>query len=234
MGANRWIDEREWPPASTRETVLFLHGEGRANSRYGDGTLSAEPPGEEPADHWVHDPSSPVPFVTAPSSAQIGGPDDCAGIHGRSDVLVYSGAPVTEAFEVIGPVRAVLHVSTRARDTDVVARLTLLEPSGRARRLCDGMLRLRYRSGFEREEPVRPGDVHEVEIAMWDTAIRVMPGQSLRLDIASSAFPKHEVNLGTGGDIISEVEGVLAENTLWHSAGRPSRLILQTRAAPDP
>ena len=94
MGANRSIDEREWPPASTRETVLFLHGEGRANSRYGDGTLSAEPPGEEPADHWVHDPSSPVPFVTAPSSAQIGGPDDCAGIQGRSDVLVYSGAPL--------------------------------------------------------------------------------------------------------------------------------------------
>ena len=94
MGANRWIDEEEWPPASTRETVLFLHGEGRANSRYGDGTLSAEPPGEEPADRWVHDPGSPVPFVTAPSSAQIGGPDDCAGIQGRSDVLVYSGAPL--------------------------------------------------------------------------------------------------------------------------------------------
>lgn len=232
MGANRWIDEEAWPPPTTRETVLFLHSAGRASSRYGDGALSEEPPAEEPVDRWTHDPADPVPFITAPSSAQIGGPDDCAGIQGRSDVLVYSGAPVTEAVEVIGPVRAVLHVSTQARDADVVARLTLLEPSGRARRLCDGMVRLRHRAGFEREEPVEPGAVYEIAIALWDTAIRLMPGQALRLDIASSAFPKYEVNLGTGGDIVSEVEGVLAENTLWHSSGRPSRLILRTRSAP--
>jgi putative CocE/NonD family hydrolase len=229
MGANRWLDETAWPPPDSVETVLYLHGGGRANSRYGDGTLSAEPPGEEPADSWVHDPDKPVPFITAPSSAQIGGPDDCAGVQGRSDVLVYSWAPVDEPVDVIGPVRAVLHVSTSAADTDVVARLTLLEPSGRAQRLCDGLVRLRYRGGFEAEQPVTPGEVYAVEIAMWDTAIRLAPGQSLRLDVASSAFPKHAVNLGTGGDGVTEVEGVLAENRLWHSAERPSRLILRTR-----
>jgi putative CocE/NonD family hydrolase len=233
MGANRWLDETAWPPPDTTETVLHLHGAGRANSRYGDGTLSAEPPGgDEPADLWVHDPDNPVPFITAPSSAQIGGPDDCAGVQGRGDVLVYSWSPVTEAMEVIGPVRAVLHVSTSARDTDVVARLTLLEPSGRAQRLCDGMVRLRYRGGFHSEQRVEAGEIYAVEIPMWDTAIRLVPGQSLRLDIASSAFPKHAVNLGTGGDGITEVKGVLAENRLWHSAERPSRLILRTRKAP--
>lgn len=234
MGANRWLDETAWPPDGTRETVLYLHGGGRANSRYGDGTLSAQAPGDEPADSWVHDPDNPVPFMTAPSSAQIGGPDDCAGVQGRSDVLVYSWAPVSEPLEVIGPVRAALHVSTSAADTDVVARLTLLEPSGRAQRLCDGMVRLRYRDGFEEEQPVRGGEVYELAIPMWDTAIRLMPGQSLRLDIASSAFPKHAVNLGTGGDGITEVSGVLAENHLWHSAARPSRLILRTRAPVAP
>jgi predicted acyl esterase len=67
---------------------------------------------------------------------------------------------------------------------------------------------------------------------MWDTAQRVLRGQRLRLDIAASAFPKHEVNLGTGGDVITETTGVLATNTLWHTGERPSRLILLTRRAP--
>jgi putative CocE/NonD family hydrolase len=234
MGAGRWLDEATWPPAGVTETVLHLHGGGRAQSRYGDGSLSAEPPGEEAPDGWVHDPGNPVPFITQPSSAQIGGPDDCAGIQGRSDVLVYTTAPFRDPVDLIGPVRAVLHVSTSAADTDIVARLSLVEPSGRAQRLCDGIVRLRYRDGFDRERPVSPGEVYQVEVAMWDTAQRVAPGQSVRLDVASSAFPKHEVNLGTGGDIIGETEGVLARNQLWHTAARPSRLILPTRSVAAP
>jgi hypothetical protein len=113
----------------------------------------------------------------------------------------------------------------------VVARLSLVSSGERAQRLCDGMLRLRYREGFGSELPAVSGDVYEIEVAMWDTAQRVLPGQRLRLDIASAAFPKHEVNLGTGGDVITETGGVIATNTLWHSRERPSRLILLTRRA---
>jgi predicted acyl esterase len=40
------------------------------------------------------------------------------------------------------------------------------------------------------------------------------------------AFPKYDVNLGTGGDMIAETEGVIATNRLWHTPSRPSRLIL--------
>ena len=229
MGADEWRDEATWPPGDTVETVHHLHSGGQANSRYGDGSLNEVPAGDEPADRWVHDPGDPVPFPTGMSSGQIGGPDDCAGVQGRSDVLVYTTAPMTKALEVIGPVRLIANISTSAADADLVARLSLVSRSGRARRLCDGMVRLRHRAGFEQEQPVTPGEVYEVEIAMWDTAVRVLPGQSLRLDIASSAFPKHEVNLGTGGDIAGETEGVLATNHLWHTRAHPSRLLLRTR-----
>ena len=39
-------------------------------------------------------------------------------------------------------------------------------------------------------------------------------------------FPKFDVNLGTGGDMITETEGVIATNRLWHTPSRLSRLIL--------
>jgi len=231
MGANEWRDEDAWPPTDVAATTLHLHGGGRANSRYGDGTLSPDPPGDEPPDQWVHDPADPVPYPTGASSRQIGGPDDCAGVQGRSDVLVYTTDPFDEPLDVIGPVRLVAFVSTSAADTDVVARLSLVSAGGRAQRLCDGVLRLRYREGFGHELRAVTGEVYEIEVAMWDTAQRVFPGQRLRLDIAAAAFPKHEVNLGTGGDVITETSGVLATNTLWHSRERPSRLILRTRRA---
>ncbi len=231
MGANGWRDETSWPPPDITETALFLHSQGRANSRFGDGLLRSDPPGDEPHDDWTHDPDDPVPFPTGLSSVQIGGPDDCAGVQGRSDVLVYTTEPFTEAVDLVGPVRLVTHVSTSAADTDVIARLSLVGAAGRAQRLCDGMVRLRYRRGFNDDQGVSPGEVCEIAVTMWDTAQRVIPGQRLRLDIASSAFPKYEVNLGTGGDIVSETRGVVASNRLWHDRQRPSNVLLPIRPA---
>src|SRR6202030_4170540 len=59
LGENRWreadIFHRE------AEYTLFLHSEGGANSRKGNGTLSAASPGAgEPCDIFVHDPEVPV------------------------------------------------------------------------------------------------------------------------------------------------------------------------------
>jgi hypothetical protein len=68
-----------------------------------------------------------------------------------------------------------------------------------------------------------------VEIALWDTCIRLPAGHRLRLEIASSAFPKFDVNLGTGGPLGTEIEGVIAINRVWHTPERPSRLILGGR-----
>jgi putative CocE/NonD family hydrolase len=174
----------------------------------------------------VHDPDRPVPFVTAASSAQIGGPDDYAGVESRGDVLVFTGEPLAEPVELIGPVRLVAHVQTSAADTDVMAKLVDVHPNGFAQRLCDGMVRLRYRDGFAAEQAVTAGQVYEVQIAMWDTCVRLPAGHRVRVEVASSAFPKHDVNLGTGGDMITETDGVVAHNRIWHTPARPSRLVL--------
>jgi putative CocE/NonD family hydrolase len=227
MGAGQWRDEATWPPASAGTHVFHLASGGRANSRFGDGRLQAEPPaGDQAPDEWVHDPDRPVPFITGEGSGQIGGPDDYLGVESRGDVLVYSTEPLAEPVELIGPVTLVAHVATSVADTDITAKLVDVHPSGFAQRLCDGMVRLRYRHGFDRAEPVTPGQVYEVRIVMWDTCVRLDAGHRIRVEVASSALPKFDVNLGTGGDMITETEGVQATNRIWHDASRPSRLIV--------
>jgi hypothetical protein len=227
MGADEWRDEQTWPPAGATSAVFHFASGGSANSRFGDGRLVPGPPtAEEPPDEWTHDPDRPVPFITDSGSAQIGGPDDYQGVESRGDLLVYSSDPLTEPLEIIGPVKVVAHASTSAADTDITAKLLDVHPNGFAQRLCDGMARLRYRAGFDAAQPVTPGEVYEVTVTMWDTCVRLPAGHRLRVEIASAAFPKYDVNLGTGGDMINETEGVLAHNRIWHTPARPSRLIL--------
>jgi uncharacterized protein len=228
MGAGEWRDHDVWPPAGTRELALHLDSGGRANSRFGDGRLLADGPAAvtSPPDEWCHDPDRPVPFITEASSAQIGGPDDYAGVETRGDVLVYTGEPLTEPLEAIGPVTARLHVATDAVDTDVCAKLLAVHPDGFVQRLCDGIVRLSRRDRPEQRAVVRPGEVYEVEIALWDTAQRFAPGHRIRLEVASSAHPKYAVNLGTDGDQATQAEGVIAHNRLFHDRARPSRLTL--------
>ena len=227
MGVNEWRDANEWPPADAASYEFHLSSGGRANSRYGDGRLLTSPVDTDDApDEWTHDPDRPVPFITDESSAQVGGPDDYAGVETRGDVLVYTSDELSEPLELIGPVRLIAHVETSARDADVMAKLLDVHPNGFAQRLCDGIVRLRYREGMSKTLPVTPGEVYEVEVVMWDTCIRVPAGHRLRVEVASSAFPKYDVNLGTGGDMVTETEGVLATNKLWHTPARPTRLLI--------
>ena len=228
MGAGKWRDLPVWPPPGTTTLALALDSDGRANSRFGDGRLRAAdtPPAKAPADQWLHDPDRPVPFITEASSAQIGGPDDYAGVQTRGDVLVYTTEPLTEPLDVIGPVRLVAYVATSAADTDICAMLLDLHPNGFAQRLCDGVVRLSRRRGARPPASVVAGAVYEVEVAMWDTAQRFLPGHRIGLQIASSAAPKYAVNLGTEGDQTTQVDGVMARNQLFHDHARPSRLLL--------
>jgi hypothetical protein len=73
---------------------------------------------------------------------------------------------------------------------------------------------------------VEPDAVYEVEIALWDTAQRFLPGHCIRLEIASSAHPKFAVNLGTEGDQSVATDGIVAHNRIFHDGARPSRLLL--------
>ncbi len=226
MGENKWAEEKEWPLARTRYVKYFLHGRGRANSLFGDGTLTLEEPGQEPPDKYLYDPKDPVPFITEPDFHQIGGPDDYRPVERRDDVLVYTSLPFTEAVQVCGPLRVKLYAASSARDTDWTAKILDVHPDGYAQRLNDGIVRARFRRSLEKEVWLKSGEVSEYEIDCWATCIGLKPGHRLRLEISSSAFPKFDANLNTGGPIGKEEHGVVAEQTVHHSRRWPSHIIV--------
>ncbi|HZU13365.1 MAG TPA: CocE/NonD family hydrolase [Chloroflexota bacterium] len=226
MGENVWRDEREWPLARTRFTSYYLHSGGQANSRFGDGRLSTRPPDEEPPDRYTYDPARPVPFLTEPVSSQIGGPDDYAAVQRRDDVLVYVTEPLVEHTEVTGPVRLQLYASSSATDTDFMAMLLDVHPSGFAQRLTDSMVRARFRQGMDRQEPLESGRVECYDIDLWNTAQVFKAGHRIGLQITSSAFPKYDRNLNTGGSLTDGTEMRRADQAIYHDGQHPSRLIL--------
>jgi hypothetical protein len=79
---------------------------------------------------------------------------------------------------------------------------------------------------MEQEAFVEPGRVEAYEIDAWSTCVLLGEGHRLRLEISSSAFPKFDRNLNTGGPIGKEKEGVVAEQTVYHDRERPSRVVI--------
>jgi uncharacterized protein len=227
MGDNVWRDEREWPLARTVWTRYHLRSGGRANSRFGDGRLATDPPGDGTSfDEYVYDPARPVPFLTEPTSSQIGGADDYAAVQRRDDVLVYETEPLTEEVEVTGPIEVELHASSSAPDTDFMAMLIDVWPNGFRQRLCDGMVRARFRDGMERPEPIEPGAVYRYRIDCWTTSQVFEPGHRVCLQLTSSAFPKYDRNLNTGAPLGVTTECAIATQRVYHDAEHPSALVL--------
>ncbi|NIP35583.1 MAG: hypothetical protein GWN18_11535, partial [Thermoplasmata archaeon] len=75
-----------------------------------------------------------------------------------------------EGLEVTGPIELVLYVSSSARDTDFVGKLVDVYPNGRAINVQEGILRARYREGYERKVWMEEGEVYELRLDLQATA----------------------------------------------------------------
>jgi len=225
MGENRWRDEQEWPLARARPTPYYLRSGGNANTLAGDGRLEQAVPGDaEPADAYVYDPSKPVP--TGSSGGYSRNPGDQRSVEQRSDVLVYTSAPLDRDLEVTGPLTLTLWVASSARDTDFTGKLVDVFPDGTARALADGILRARYRNGTSRQALLAPGEPTEVTIDLGATSNLFRAGHRIRLEVSSSNFPRFDRNPNSGGVFGEDVEARTAAQTVLHDAAHPSRLIL--------
>lgn len=231
MGRNAWRGESEWPLARTLWTKYYLHSGGRANGRLGDGSLSTAAPGDEPPDEFGYDPRTPVPTLggaiccTGGAAAEPGSFDQ-SEIEMRNDVLVYTSAVLPEGLEVTGPLRVFLQVGSSAPDTDFTAKLVDVHPDGSAYNIQEGILRARYRKGYDSPSPLVAGAVHAITIDLQATSNYFAPGHRLRLEVSSSNFPRFDRNMNTGGRNVDEVEPVVARNTVHHSRIHASYILL--------
>ena len=232
MGANRWRKEPDWPLARAVVQRWFLHSDGDAATS--GGLLSRRDPAEEPPDAYRFDPRDPAPTIGGPTSLPgrflrtNAGPLDQRPLEGRDDVLAYTTEPMADDLEVTGPLSLTLHAATSARDTDFVAKLCDVEPDGFSRILAEGILRARFREGFERECPVQPGRPYEYAIDLKATSNVFRRGHRIRLLLTSSSFPRFDRNAGTGArpGEVSEEDLLAAQQTIFHDAAHASSLLL--------
>jgi putative CocE/NonD family hydrolase len=229
LGANEWRGEREWPLARTEVTPWYLHG----------GTLSPEPPGaDEPADRYSYDPNDPVPTIggvnsvlTMTQGAQtpiVPGPRDQRPLEARDDVLVYTSEVLDRDLDVVGPVEMVLYAASSARDTDFVVRICDVFPDGRSIFITEGIIRARYRGSDEGDsvELLEPNEVAEYRIRCYPAANVFKRGHRVRLDVASSSFPRFSRNLNTGEDVATGTRMEVARQTVLHTDRYPSHVLL--------
>jgi len=233
LGVNRWQDFEDWPPPDARPTSFYLREAGR---------LSSERPGDEVPDRYTYDPADPVP--TLGGNHSVGpynpglyefvkpGPYDQGPVEQRDDVRIYSSDILAVDTEVTGPVIVELFAASSAPDTDFVARLTDVYPDGRSINITEGVIRARFREDvWGAPALLEPHRVYAYTIDLQATSNVFRKGHRIRLDITSSNFPLWDRNLNTGNDPGSDTEMRVADQTLYHDATHPSRLVLPIRGA---
>lgn len=228
MGSNKWIGFSDWPIPGAIHLTFYLSSKGKANSSYGDGLLSLTPiydsNNSSNFDEFQYDPQSPIPFITEQGFSQIGGPDDYSEIEHRNDILVYTTSVLNEPIILAGETIARLYVSTTAPDTDFTVKLVDLWPNGYAQRLNDGVVRLKYRNGFDREDYVNPNEILNVSVNLWNTFIRIPAGHRIRVEISSSAFPKYSRNQNIYGNQGLSSDFVSSTQRVYHNSAFPSNI----------
>ena len=150
----------------------------------------------------------------------------------RADVLVFQTAPLDADTEITGQVAVKLWVSSSALDTDFTAKLVDVYPpnedypDGFELNLTDTVLRMRYRDSWTEPRMMEPGVIYAITITLPTTSNLFKAGHRIRVDIASSNFPRLEVNPNTGEPVGRHTHSIVATNAVHVGGDTPSHIAL--------
>ena len=194
-GAREWRELPTWPPPGQTPQRWYLGP---------DGTLGRNEPArgddepargdDEPARDGVrtasfrYDPADPTPSVGGAILALNAGVRDNRAVEQRPDVLLFTSEPLAEPVEIVGDVAAELHVTRDNPNADLFVRLCDVDPRGRSRNVCDGIVRLTS------ADPL----TGTVRVSLIGAAHRFGRGHRLRLQVAGGAHPRFARNPGNG------------------------------------
>src|SRR5215471_9248670 len=216
MGSDKWIYGPSYPLPQTRYEKLYLGAGGVLSFKTPDASQSP--------DQYTYDPADPTP------EGDIVGEHRLEMEQVRKDLLIYTTAPFEKPYTFAGPVSAVLYAASSARDTDWFVHLLDIDEKGKPSTLwanaSGGHIRARYRNSLTKPELLAPRKIYEYKIDLWHTALTVLPGHRLRIEVMSAGFPAHDRNLNTGGNNETEATFVKADQTIYHDAAHPSHILL--------
>jgi uncharacterized protein len=226
LGTSTWIDASTWPLPSARATELFFGPSTSSSPSSSDnqGTLTADPPrpptGSDPVaftgvssacdlqtDQWSAG-------LIAVAGADSGIPDPCTTddvtLGSGPGALTYTSAPVSADEVIGGPIDVSLYATATTTDTEWVATIEEVAPTGKSVPLTSGALLGQFRRETVTDtwvgsdgapilpahaetpasvEPVVPGVVTRYDIQVFPTFAQVPAGWSIRVTITTSDTP---------------------------------------------
>jgi putative CocE/NonD family hydrolase len=201
-GSNRWRRWDAWPPkANTEERRLHF---GPA------GTLTFERPASDAGDAfdaYVSDPAHPVPYRRRPiqttyfpagSQWRNWLVEDQRFVDDRADILTWATGPLESDVTIAGEVVAHLFAATTGSDADWIVKLIDVYPeqypedwamAGYELMVSSEVFRGRYRSSFEKPEPIKPNAVLDYSFSLHTQDYTFLKGHRIMVQVQSTWFP---------------------------------------------
>ena len=215
-------------PITSRGIARFAVAAGQSSNRQtfaAPGSPIVPPPAEKP-DVFEYDPKTPLPSIGGDLFIEPRGVRDHRPADEKS--LTFTTAPFAEDTEISGPLTLELYIASTADDTDFVATVTDVRPDGYSAYLRQNVQRASSRESLENPTPIIPGKIYKLTIAVFPLSNVFFKGHRLRLTVSSSSLPRylpgHNKFLKNNQE--DEAPWIVAHNTVYHDAQRPSVLIV--------
>lgn len=217
-GGNVWHEAADFPPAAEMQ-ALYLHEDGGLNGQV--------PTAVDSSTSLISDPRSPMEIP----AGGFPGAKDARAFETQAEVRTFTTEVLREPVAWTGRVQAELLLSSTAVDTDVIVRVSDVYPDGRSILIIDYPQRVRYREGFDKEVMMKPGEIYPVNFPVGWISQVFAKGHRIRVTVASTGAPYYEPNPQNGKDFPAPMadDAVVATNTIYHSAGHPSRLMVPVK-----
>lgn len=215
---NEWRTAPDWP-VKAADTPLYFHK---------GGSLSpAAPTEEQSSTTFAADPKNPA---TIPARG-FPGAKDARDFEKQAEVRTFTSEVLTEPVEWTGKVRAELYVSSSAKDTDFIVRVSDVYPDGRSMLVMDYIRRARYREGYDKEVFLEPDAVYPVNFDIGWTSLIFNKGHRIRVTVASTGAPFYEPNPNTAEPLTIDFPDkvVTARNAVHHDRKWGSRIVVPVR-----
>jgi hypothetical protein len=218
MGENTRQTSSVWPVPGLSNVNYYFHDDLTM-----DNTAPATPGNSL---SYAYDPNNPSPTIGGATlkAGLLQGPwrQDTA-VENRNDILVFSTAPLTQNVVMKGKAQVHLKASSDKTDTDFDVRLCDVDPGGRSMLVQTGVLRMRYRNGFNATDTAAlvPGTIYTGTVDLAASCITFLAGHRIRVDISSSNYPQYNRNMNTGKAMYpgnspdSLINPVTANNTVY-------------------
>src|SRR5499433_95025 len=238
-GADEFKTADTWPPAHIDYQAFYLKdGPSGSITSLNDGALDTAEPDRDNA-------LTSFDYPNPGWRVGVVGFDADGRLDASRRVLTFTTAPLAADLEIAGPIKLILYAASSNCDTDFVVKLYDQAPQSpdlrvkdaqpasqvvtkgwlrASHRAVDPMLSTEYALWYTHADPqpLEPGAVTKVEVAVMPTAYRFKKGNRIRIDLANGDSALTEF----GWFHHEYTPDKLGQDTIFHSERYPSQLLL--------